>query len=206
VAWLAFGEGVLMIADRMRANMQEFYDYFERSSIGGNWDTSGLASATITDGKLVTEGNTYTFDENDIRVGAKYTGSLGLNGDFVIEADLEWVARSSDLARIVVALFDSSDNALAFGGMRDAWAGGSGEFNCGILNETYHSGYGSRPASGTMVIRLKRSGSTLYIYEDGNLRLSGTMTNTVDYIVLSNGRYKTYNGKTAKWDYVTIRW
>jgi len=196
-----------MIADRMRANLQGFYDYFERSSIGGNWDTSGLASASIIDGKLVTEGNTYTFDNDDIiRVGAKYTGSLGLNGDFVIEAAVEWVARDSDLARIVVDLFDSSDNALAYGGMRDDWAAKSGGFACGILNEKYHSGVNTRPASGTMVIRLERSGSTLYIYEDGNLRLSGTMTNTVDYIVLSNGRYKTYNGKTAKWDYVTIRW
>ena len=191
-----------MIADRMRANMQEFYDYFERSSIGGNWDTSGLASATITDGKLVTEGNTYTWNTY---VGAKYTGSLGLNGNFVIEADVQWVVRSTDIARIVVALFDSSDNVLAYGGMRDAWAGGSGEFDCGILDEEYHSGGGTRLASGTMVIRLKRSGSTLYIYEDGNLRLSGTMTNTVDYIVLTNERYQSNNGKTAKWDYVTIR-
>jgi len=196
-----------MIADRMRANMQEFYDYFERSSIGGNWDTSGLASATITDGKLVTEGNTYTFDTT---VGAKYTGSLGLNGDFVIEADVEWVARSSDLARIVVDLFDSSDNALAFGGIYDSQAGQNPGFICSVVGSTsWFSGYGTRPASGTMVIRLERSGSTLYIYEDGNLRLSGTMTNTVDYIVLTNERSTSasnYNGKTAKWDYVTIRW
>lgn len=191
-----------MIADRMRANLQGFYDYFERSSIGEDWDTSGLASATITDGKLVTEGNLDTWGTY---VGAKYTGSLGLVGDFVIEADLEWVARSSDMAKIFVALFDSSDNVLAFGGMSDAWAASSGGVGCGILNEVYHSGYNSRPASGTMVIRLERSGSTLYIYEDGNLRLSGTMTNTVDYIVLTNERSQSYNGKTAKWDYVTIR-
>jgi len=192
-----------MIADRMRANLQGFYDYFERSSIGEDWDTSGLASATITDGKLVTEGNTYTWDTY---VGAKYTGSLGLNGDFVIEADLEWVARSSDIANIVVALFDSSDNVLAYGGMRDAWTSRSGQVSCGILAEEYRSGFDSRPASGTMVIRLERSGSTLYIYEDGNLRLSGTMTSIVDYIVLTNERSQSYNGKTAKWDYVTIRW
>lgn len=203
MAWLAFGEGVRMIADRMRANLQGFYDYFERSSIGEDWDTSGLASATITDGKLVTEGNTYTWDTY---VGAKYTGSLGLNGDFVIEADLEWVARSSDIANIVVALFDSSDNVLAYGGMRDAWTSRSGQVSCGILAEEYRSGFDSRPASGTMVIRLERSGSTLYIYEDGNLRLSGTMTSIVDYIVLTNERSQSYNGKTAKWDYVTIRW
>lgn len=195
-----------MIADTLRRlyKSEGFEDYFERSSIGEDWDTSGLASATITDGKLVTEGNLNTWETY---VGAKYTGSLGLNGDFVIEADMEWVARSLDEARIVVVLFDSSDNALAFGGMYDASVTQNPGFQCAIIGgDTWFSGSGTRPASGTMVIRLERSGSTLYIYEDGNLRFSGTMTSTVDYIVLTNERTLKNNGKTAKWDYVTIRW
>ena len=191
-----------MIADRLRTNIRGFYDYFERASIGNNWNVDNLASASIIDGKLVTEALTNNFDSN---VGAKYTGSLSLDGDFVIEANLEWVKRTSDLARIGIVLFDSSDNALAFAGIRDRL--GRPGFYCFIYGGAdWYSGYGTRPASGTVIIKLERSGSTLYFYEDGNLRLSGTMTSTVDYIVLTNERYLTYNGKTAKWDYVTIGW
>lgn len=193
-----------MIADRLRTNIRGFYDYFERASIGNNWNVDNLASASIIDGKLVTEAYANNFDSN---VGAKYTGSLSLDGDFVIEANLEWVARTSDLTRIGIVLFDSSDNALAFAGIRDPQAGQSPGFHCFIYGgAAWYSGYGTRPASGTVIIKLERSGSTLYFYEDGNLRLSGTMTSTVDYIVLTNERYLTYNGKTAKWDYVTIGW
>lgn len=193
-----------MIADRLRTNIRGFYDYFERASIGNNWNVDNLASATITDGKLVTEGNLDTWGTD---VGAKYTGSLSLDGDFVIEANLEWVARTYDLAIIVVVLFDSSDNALAYAGIRDPQAGNSPGFSCGVSGgASWHSGSGTRSASGATTIKLERSGNTLYFYEDGNLRLSDTMTNTVDYIILTNERYLTYHGKTAKWDYVTIRW
>lgn len=195
-----------MIADTLRRiyKPEGFVDDFERSSIGDYWNTDNLASASIIDGKLVTEALTNNFDSN---VGAKYTGSLSLDGDFVIEANLEWVARASDLARIVVVLFDSSDNALAYAGIRDPQVGKSPGFHCGVFGgASWYSGYGTRPASGAMTIKLERSGNTLYFYEDGNLRLSDTMTNTVDYIILTNERYSTYNGKTAKWDYVTIGW
>jgi len=195
-----------VIADTLRRlyKSEGFEDDFDRESIGSNWNTDDLASASIVDGKLVTEAYANNFYSN---VGARYTGSLGLDGDFVIEADLEWVARSGDLARIIVVLFDSSDNSLAFGGMHDAQAAQNPGFHCGITDgDSWFSGYGTRDASGNMVIKLERSGSTLYIYEDGNLRLSGTMTDTVDYIVLTNERKNSYPGKTAKWDYVTISW
>lgn len=184
-----------------------FEDYFDRQEIGSNWDVTNLLSASIVDGKLVTEAI-----ENNLyaNVGAKYTGSLHLDGDFVVESDLEWVARSSDLARIIVVLFDSSDNVLAFAGIEDGWASGNPSFVGGInnpitgINEGWASGKNTRNDSGTMVINIERFGSTTYVYEDGNLRLSGTMTSIVDYIVLTNTRYLTYNGKTAKWDYVKI--
>lgn len=203
---LAIGERFLMIAEKLRRVKPSsiwFADYFERTTIGSEWNTSGVASASIVSGQLVTEGNTYAFYTN---VGVKYTGSLGLTGDFEITVDYDYVARTGDLARMVVILFDSSDNALAFGGMHDAQAEQNPGFLCGITGgDSWFSGYHTRDASGNCVVVIKRTGSTLYVYEGTTQRVSDTMETTVDYIVLGNERKNTYPGKTVKWNYVIVR-
>jgi len=195
-----------MIAEKLRRVKPSsiwFADYFERTTIGSEWNTSGVASASIVSGQLVTEGNTYAFYTN---VGVKYTGSLGLTGDFEITVDYDYVARTGDLARMIVALFDSSDNALAFGGMHDAKSTQSPGFHCGIYDgASYFSGYNTRDASGNCVVVFKRVGSTLYVYEGATQRVSDTMETAVDYIVLVNERKDANPGKTVKWNYITVR-
>ena len=195
-----------MIADRLRGASHEFHDYFERASIGSLWDTSELASASIVSGQLVTEGKTYSWDTN---TGAKYTGFLNLTGDFVIVVDFDYVARTSDLGRILLTIHDASDTRLAYGGIHDAQAGQSPGFLAGIEggdDDDYFSGAGTRNASGNTVVKMIRSGDTLSIYEGTTLRVSDTMATDVRYVRLVNERFQSYNGKTAKWNYIEMRW
>jgi len=193
-----------MIADRLRGASHEFYDYFERASVGSLWDTSELASASIVSGQLVTEGKTYSWNTN---TGAKYTGFLNLTGDFMIVVDFDYVARSSDLGRILLTIHDASDTHLAYGGIHDAQSRQSPGFLAGIEGgDGYFSGAGTRDASGNTVVKMIRSGDTLSIYEGATLRVSDTMTTTVRYIRLINECFQTYAGKTAKWNYIEMRW
>jgi hypothetical protein len=193
-----------MIADRLRGASHEFHDYFERASIGSLWDTSELASASIVSGQLVTEGETYSWNTN---TGAKYTGFLNLTGDFVIVVDFDYVARTSDLGRILLSIHDASDIRLALGGIHDAQAAQSPGFIASIDGgSSYSSGAGTRDASGNMIVKMIRTGDTLSIYEGTTLRVSDTMATDVRYVRLINERFKSYNGKTAKWNYIEMRW
>ena len=106
----------------------QFYDSFDRSIVGSDWDTTTLASASIVDGQLVTTANTYTFTTLSPEIiGALHSLSVPLAGDFEITGDFEWTGTSTDLGYITVDLI-SNDSIVLRAGMYDDHAGYSGRF------------------------------------------------------------------------------
>ncbi|MFC1461660.1 hypothetical protein ACFLQR_04000 [Verrucomicrobiota bacterium] len=179
-----------------------FYDDFDRADVGSDWDTTGLDSATITSAKLVTEGPADSW--NQWQTAAALT-DLQVSEDFDLRTHLEWVERASDLCAIYVFFKDDTDY-IVYAGHGDSWASFTGQFIAAVKDgSSWSGGQGTSPASGNTDIRITRTGSTYRIYEGADLRLetAGT-TNISTKLGLSNTRYTTYNGKTAKWSYVWL--
>lgn len=199
-----------MIADRLRSGLHEFYDYFERSSVGPLWDSSEVSSASISSGKLVVVPNSNTWGSNN---GVIYVNELHLSGDFEVEAKFDYESGGSrDLGFIGIYLSDSSVDNFIMTGMGDNWADHSGEFRVtewdSINGATYAvgTGYDSRPSSGTMTVKIIRTADTIEYYENGVKRGEDGNSITFTKLKLVNYAYLTYNYKTAYWDYIKVRW
>lgn len=198
-----------MIADILKLNMHEFYDYFERTSVGPLWDGSEVASISISNGKLVVVPSPNTWLSNN---GVIYTGNLNLLGDFEVEGAFDYVSGgSSDLGVIGIALFDSQYENGVLINMRDAWADTSGKFCVKTIDpingetEVYTTNYGTRPASGSATYKIVREGGTISFYEGGTYRYEYTDQTNFMKLKLVNYAYKNYAYKTAYWDYIKVR-
>ena len=55
-----------------------------------------------------------------------------------------------------------------------------------------------------MTLTLARVGSNIKVYQDDVLKTTLTYSGDFDYIILTNNKLTTYNGNTAKWDYIKI--
>ncbi|MFC1455101.1 LamG-like jellyroll fold domain-containing protein [Candidatus Undinarchaeota archaeon] len=186
-----------------------FYDNFERADVGNGWDITNLDSAEIIGNKLVTEGIVNTW--GNLTAAAIHTLETPLTGDFEIETDLEYVERSSDLGVFYLYLHGADGNILAGIGDSHSSAANKASFRAGINGTTWSSGTGTRELSGNVIIKIRRSGDTVYVYEDGIERLSADFTGAISEIRLTNTRYRyttapfnDFAGKTAKWDYVLL--
>lgn len=181
-------------------NKLAFYDSFNTID-GSKWDVSGLASAVISSGKLVTEGVANTWDGLFVSA-AKYLGEVRENID--ISVGLEWVGRSSDLCQHFLYLRDST-GAVAYIGMNDVMSdNNSGTLRAAIGASSWSGTAYAAGASGAATLRAEVRGHNISLYIDGSLKLSGTLTGFITNIALTNTRYQTYNGKTAIWDNFSI--
>ncbi|MEM3674066.1 MAG: hypothetical protein QXG08_01185 [Candidatus Methanomethyliaceae archaeon] len=166
------------------------------------WTNVNLASMAESGGYLVTTANVNTWGS---WAGARYALPVPA-ASFNIEASLTYIGSSSDLAELYLALLDAGGSVVAYAGVNDAWAGANPQWAYGVTGGSSGStGANTMPASGTVTITLQRSGSSWTIKASG--AYSGTWTTSgsaapIQYILLTNTRYYSFNGKTAQWDYV----
>jgi hypothetical protein len=198
-----------MIADILKLNMHEFYDYFERTSVGPLWDDSEVASASISSGQLVVTPLSYSWASWN---GVIYVGDLNFSGDFEVEGAFDYVSGGSrDLGVVGIALLDSQyENGVSIN-MRDAWADHTGCLSVRTIDpingetEVYTTNYGTRPASGSATYKIVREGGTISFYEGGTYRYEYTDQTNFMKLKLVNYAYNNYAYKTAYWDYIKVR-
>jgi PKD repeat protein len=175
------------------------YDPFD--TIDPNkWDTSALQSATIVDGCLVTEGKPNTWGNYN----AAAIAECPVSGAFHAETKLSWVGRGSDLGELFLYL--KSSGSRVYGGIWDAWLSSTLQDCAAIGSSVYKSDSSSSSGAGDMTISIIRdSGGMVTVYLNGVSRKSGVWTDAIEHLHLTNTHQTTYNGKTAKWDYILIR-
>ena len=180
-----------------------FEDTFNRASLGTGWDVSGLLSGTIVSNKLVTEAIANTW--NDLTKGAKYTFPTALSGDFECESNLEWVARSTDFAMLYMCLITTSGERLSLG-LNDSWGSEQPRFNTYTPNGSFQTGYSSEAENGSLTIKMTRVNGIVKFYKNTELLYTSVVeyNNNITHVILTNTKLTTYNGKTAKWDYIKI--
>jgi hypothetical protein len=183
-------------------NTFDIFDDFEDGIIDSIWSFQGLSSYYEYGGALVLEANTNTWD--NFNTGAHASLSQSLSGYHVL-VDAEWVARTDDLAQIFINL-KSGTSHVARCGMQDAWASYSGEKRAWAEGgQSYGSGEGTVPASGSARFEIKHFGNAYNCYWGGSPILVGSGSSSISEIVLTNTRYQTYNGKTAKYKIIILR-
>lgn len=182
-------------------NRPPIVDEFD-DCVVGPWEAVNLESIYESDGKLVTVAKPNSWGSWS---GAKYKIASPAV-DFRIEASVSYIGQSSDLAEIYLALLDAGGSVVAYAGVCDAWAGSNPQWSCGV-NEgsSWTTGANTLPGTGTIVIQIQRTGSSWTIKSEG--AYVGTWTTTgstapIQYILLTNTRYYSYNGKTASWEYI----
>ena len=191
-----------MIADRLRANIQGFYDYFERTSVGDNWDTSSLTSASIVDGQLVLG----TYDVWWSYKGAIYTGVLNLDRNFEINLSFDFVeANNYVFGHAGIALRTSDGTHLIFAGMGDHQGSTGGFYSANIDSYNYGTADGTLGLTGTIDIKIKRVSETVSIYLQDNLVLSEEWNYAIERLDLVNDRHPDYTGIVAKFSYITVK-
>jgi len=138
--------------------------------------------------------------------GARYALPTPWSGDFYAETYLTYTGQSSDLAVLYLAVANPSGSVIAYAGVCDSWAACNPQWACGVTDgSSWATGENTMPGSGTVTIRIQRSGSTWTITASG--AYSGTWTTSgstdaVGAIYLVHEHYSNFNGKTANWDYV----
>jgi hypothetical protein len=178
----------------------EYIDEF--SSLNTSmWDTSGVASAVIASGKLVTEGKTSTWGQYATAQVA-YLGTIPAN--FELSTHLEWVHRSACMGQMMICLRTATQTNII--GINDAWddSGGSPGFTSCVGNDCYSTGKATEPHSGSRTLFVRVNNNEIQFYRDGVLVKSGALSGPVTAIGLVNTRYQSYNGNTAKWDYFRL--
>jgi hypothetical protein len=172
------------------------------SEISEAWDTSGVATATIDDGRLKTTGIANTWSSYKT---ASVKRPVSIPYAFSAEVDLDYVATPSCLGKLFLVVETSSSFTAA--GYHDANSDDAGGFSY-ILNggSVVFSGKDTRPASGKMHLQITRDASnTIKIYENGDIRTTGTMGGDITTIGLTNIRFETYAGNIAYWDNLVVR-
>jgi len=197
-----------MIADRMRANMQEFYDYFERTSVGPLWDDSEVASISISNGELVV---VPAFNTLWLYKGAIFTPNLNLFGDFEVEGKFSYTSPSnSNISWIGLGLLDSTNTKGCAIIMNDSWGGNSGclsiyNISSG-MSSIFSTSEGSRPRSGSYTYKIVRVGTTVSFYEDGVYRHSYTKTTAFTTLkLMAMAGTSSQPVITTYWDYIKVK-
>ncbi|AAM05168.1 DUF2341 domain-containing protein [Methanosarcina acetivorans] len=183
------------------------------SSLSTDWDISGVASATIDSDRLKTAPNTNT-------LGAYSTAAVKraitpISGAFTVDVDLTYVPTSTSYpyrsrGELYLVLYNSPAS-YAGAGYYDNYYGSSEEYNGSffytITEANADTGQGTRPASGSMHLRISRdAANTVSVYEDGVLQATGTMPGDITAIGLTNTRYSTNSYYyTACWDNLVVR-
>ncbi len=186
------------------------YDAF--STLDSDWVTSGVASASISSDQLMTTPNTGTLEYYPTAAVTRQITPV--SGAFSADVDLTYMAPSSSPYRgqgeLYLVLYNSSATYAA-AGYYDNYYGTSTSYNGSffyyINGTSANSGQATRPASGSMHLRMSRdAANTLSVYENGVLRATGTLPGDITAIGLSNTRYSTRTYYyTAYWDNLVVR-
>ena len=125
------------------------------TTLTADWVTTTLLSAASTSGKLVTEANADTW--SDYTKAAVFTPTFTIAGDFVIETDLSWVGRSSDLGHNYLYL-KGSDGGFLYAGLIDSQAAQANKKFSASTNgtDTYSAATYDESSSGTFTIKIQR--------------------------------------------------
>ncbi|MCD5396907.1 MAG: hypothetical protein LRZ98_02150, partial [Candidatus Pacebacteria bacterium] len=100
----------------------------------------------------------------------------------------------------------SSIDSIARVGMHDSHAGNTGGRTAWSEGgEVFSSGRDTEPASGRINFEIYRLGNTYNFYYGGISILTGTGTSLANSIVLTNTRFQTHVGKTAKYHLIRVR-
>jgi len=172
------------------------------SEISEAWDTSGVETATIVDGRLKTTGIADTWESYKT---ASVKRPVSIPYAFSAEVDLEYVATPFCLGKLFLVVETSSSFTAA--GYHDLDSIVAGGFSY-ILNggSEVFSGKKTRPIDGKMHLQITRDASnTIKIYENGDIRATGTMGGDITAIGLTNIRFGTYAGNIAYWDNLVVR-
>ncbi|MCX8182640.1 MAG: hypothetical protein N3D12_05930 [Candidatus Methanomethyliaceae archaeon] len=182
-------------------NRPPISDEFD-DGVVGFWESVNLESIYESGGRLVTAAKPNTWGSWS---GARYKIASPV-GDFRIEASLSYVGQSSDLAEIYLAVLDTAGSIVAYAGVCDAWAGSNPQWSCSVnQGSSWTSGANTLPGTGSIVINIQRTGSSWTIKSEGayvGIWTTIGSTAPIQYILLTNTRYYSYNGKNAQWDYI----
>ncbi|MDD5187465.1 MAG: DUF2341 domain-containing protein, partial [Methanoregula sp.] len=194
-------------------NSTDRYVFDAFSTLDSDWVTSGVASALISSDKLKTTPNANNL--GSYQTAAIKREITPVSGAFSADVDLTYTVGNSNYpyrsrGELYLVLYNSSTSHAA-AGLYDSWYGTStsynGSFFYNLSGTSASSGQGTRPASGSMHIRITRdTTNTVSVYEDEVLRATGTMPGAITSIGLSNTQYSSnsyyYN---ALWDNLVIR-
>ncbi|MFA5415070.1 MAG: DUF2341 domain-containing protein, partial [Methanoregula sp.] len=183
------------------------------STLAADWDTSGVASATIDNGRLMTYPNSNT-------MGAYSTAAVKrsitpIPGAFTADIDLTYVGRSTSIpgrsrGELYLILYNSSTSYAATGYYDNYYGTGqtyNGSFFYNINGTSVDSGQGTLLAFGSMHLTITRdAANTVSVYEDGVLRGTGTLPGDITAIGLTNTKYTTNSYYYyAYWDNLVVR-
>ena len=197
-----------MIADILKLNMHEFYDYFERTSVGPLWDGSEVASISISNGELVV---VPAFNTIWLYKGAIFTPNLNLFGDFEVEGKFSYAnSQKLNISWIGLGLLDSTNTEGCAICMNDSWASNSGCLSIynisGGMSSIFGTSAGSRPLSGSYTYKIVRVGTTVSFYEDGIYRHSYTKTTAFTTLkLMAMAGTSSYPVITTYWDYIKVK-
>lgn len=186
-------------------------DEFSDGVVQG-WTGVNLASLSESGGYLNTVpiGNTWWPTRNSLGAGA-YHAFYASAQDFWVETELTYTWQSGALSQMYLAVRDASGQVLAYIGVNDAWAndGCTPAFAYGVWTGSSWTSWGTSenavPASGTVTLRISRSGSTYTLTASGAYTGTWTVTGTaspVAGVYLMHTKYFNYPCDLAKWNYV----
>ena len=174
------------------------YDHFDDDELDTAWDVAfehatgwtyqeagTELSVTEIAGGVSTEWNTVTLSQD-----FKPRNQFKLSFEFSWDSD----NHNGAMQGIGIYLRDGAGNAVAAGGMSDAWIFSSG-CKWGLFENYYDSGQGSMPLNGTATIEIERAGMNGYgeVRWDGSKLVSGYNIHLVERIEIVFGYYTYQN-------------
>ena len=182
----------------------EIFDDFEDGVLSDEWTVNNLSSYQEADGKWQVDdpaNNTWS----NYKAGI-YQPFAPATGFHVLVNTFEWVAQSHDLGQDGVYLLDESDSAVAWIGATDAWVDYNGYKWAGVSGDTYSSGKGSLPASGSAKIEIYRDQSNNHTFKwDDEVIKTTTSSSVISTLVLATTQSESYNAKKAYFSDIVVR-
>jgi hypothetical protein len=186
-------------------------DEFSDGVVQG-WTGVNLATLSESGGYLNTVpiDNTWWPTYNSLGAGA-YHALYASAQDFWVETELTYTWQSGALSQMYLAVRDASGQVLAYIGVNDAWAwdGCTPAFAYGVWTGSSWTSWGTSenavPASGTVTLRISRSGSTWTLTASGAYTGTWTVAGTASPaagVYLMHTKYFNYPCDLAKWNYV----
>lgn len=113
-----------------------------------------------------------------------------LEGDFSFEISLGWDSQGSNSAMQNVYLYLlNNDEVVSGGGYHDSWVQNTGEIFGNVGQDSYHSGQGSMPYSGSGVVRIERTDGIITVYWNDSELYSAANSTLIDKVRIAFVKY-----------------